>query len=302
MPAPIRPRRSALFMPGANPRVIEKARSLPADVVILDLEDAVAPEAKAEARARVAEAVRAGGFGRREVVIRTNAPDTPWFAEDLAAAAAARPDAVLVPKLSDPEMAGVIGRRLQALGAPPGLALWAMIETAAAVLKAADIAAAARDPATRLAMLVLGTNDLARETGAKVVPGRAPMLGWIGHCVLAARAGGIGILDAVWNDFRDVEGFARECAQAAAMGFDGKSCIHPGQLDACNAAFTPPPDEVAEARAVIALFERPENAGKGVVQREGRMVERMHADIARRTVALADAIATPEHGPEGGLA
>ncbi|MBS7537863.1 HpcH/HpaI aldolase/citrate lyase family protein [Ancylobacter lacus] len=302
MPAPIRPRRSALFMPGANPRVIEKARTLDADVVILDLEDAVAPEAKAQARARVAEAVRAGGFGRREVVIRTNAPDTPWFAEDLAAAAAARPDAVLVPKLSDPETARVIGRRLEALGAPPGLALWAMIETAAAVLRAADIAAAARDPATRLALLVLGTNDLARETGAKVVPGRAPMLGWIGHCVLAARAAGIGILDAVWNDFRDVEGFAQECAEAAAMGFDGKSCIHPGQLAPCNAAFTPPPDEVAEARAVIALFERPENAGKGVVQREGRMVERMHADIARRTVALADAIATPEHGSEGGPA
>ncbi|MCK0198037.1 CoA ester lyase [Ancylobacter sp. 6x-1] len=293
-PVPLRPRRSALFMPGSNPRVIEKAPTLPADCIILDLEDAVAPEQKAQARDRVAAAIRGGGFGYREMVMRLNGPDTPWFEADLAAAAAARPDAVLVPKVSDPELPGLIGRKLAALGAPPTVRLWAMIESPAAVLKAEAIAATARDPASRLSLLMLGTNDLAKETGARIVPGRAPMLPWIAHCVLAARAAGIGIIDAVWNDFRDIEGFAAECAQAADMGFAGKSCIHPGQLAPCNAAFTPPAAEVEEARAVIAVFERPENAGRGVVQMEGRMVERMHADIARQVVALSDAIAAQQ--------
>lgn len=292
----VRPRRSVLFMPGSNARALEKARTLPADGVVIDLEDAVAPDAKADARAQVAATLRAGGFAPREVVVRTNAVDTPWFEEDLAAVARASaegagPDAVLIPKVSDAETLVTIGRRLDALGAAPALRVWAMIETPLAVLRALDIALAARNPVTRLAVLVLGTNDLSKETGARVVPGRAPMMGWLSHCVLAARAGGVEVLDAVWNAFRDLDGFARECAQAAEMGFDGKTLIHPGQIEPCNAAFTPPPGEVEAARALIALFDGPENAGKGVVQIEGRMVERMHADIARRTVALADAIA-----------
>ena len=292
----VRPRRSVLFMPGSNARALEKARTLPADGVVIDLEDAVAPDAKADARAQVAATLRAGGFAPREVVVRTNAVDTPWFEEDLAAVARASaegagPDAVLIPKVSDAETLVTIGRRLDALGAAPALRIWAMIETPLAVLRALDIALAARNPVTRLAVLVLGTNDLSKETGARVVPGRAPMMGWLSHCVLAARAGGVEVLDAVWNAFRDLDGFARECAQAAEMGFDGKTLIHPGQIEPCNAAFTPPPGEVEDARALIALFDRPENAGRGVVQIEGRMVERMHADIARRTVALADAIA-----------
>ncbi|MDQ0348899.1 HpcH/HpaI aldolase/citrate lyase family protein [Ancylobacter vacuolatus] len=296
MSTPVRPRRSVLFMPGSNPRALEKARGLPADAIVIDLEDAVAPDAKAQARARVAATLSEGGFKPREVVVRANGVDTPWFSEDLAmiAAASAReegPDALLLPKVSDPETLLTVGRALEALGAAPSLRLWAMIETPIAVLRALDIALAAKNPVSRLAVLALGTNDLSKETGARIVPGRAPMASWLSHCVLAARAGGTGVLDAVWNDFRDIEGFARECAEAAAMGFDGKTLIHPDQIAPCNAAFSPPEEEVAAARALIALFDRPEHAGKGVVQVEGRMVERMHADIARRTVALADAIA-----------
>ncbi|WP_428031729.1 HpcH/HpaI aldolase/citrate lyase family protein [Ancylobacter sp.] len=301
MSTPVRPRRSVLFMPGSNPRALEKARSLPADVVVIDLEDAVAPAAKGEARARVAATLHEGGFAPREVVVRTNAADTPWFDEDIAMIAAASgrddgPDALLLPKVSDPETLVVVGRMLEALGAAPSLRVWAMIETPIAVLRALDIALAAKSPVTRLAALVLGTNDLSKETGTRIVPGRAPMAGWLSHCVLAARAGGVEVLDAVWNDFRDLDGFARECAEAAMMGFDGKTLIHPDQIAPCNAAFSPPPHEVEAARALAALFDLPENAGKGVVQVEGRMVERMHADIARRTVALADAIAVKDRG------
>ncbi|MCS0504955.1 HpcH/HpaI aldolase/citrate lyase family protein [Ancylobacter mangrovi] len=292
----LRPRRSVLYMPGANARALEKARSLDCDGVIIDLEDAVAPDAKAGARALVAEALAAGGFGHREVVVRVNGADTPWFEDDLAAFAAtaatgAGPDAVLIPKVADPETLRVTGRRLDALGAPVGLKVWAMIETPLAVLKAGEIALAARDPLSRLAVLVLGTNDLSKETGARIVPSRAPMQAWLSLCVLAARAGGVDVLDGVWNGFRDLEGFARECVEAADLGFDGKTLIHPTQIEPCNAAFSPPEKEVDEARMLIEVFDRPENAAKGVLQIEGRMFERMHADIARKTVALAEAIA-----------
>lgn len=291
MPTEIRPRRSVLFMPGSNARALEKARTLPADAVVIDLEDAVAPEAKARAREQAGAAIRSGGFGPREVVLRTNAPDTESFEADLAIAAATLPDAVAVPKISDPETLLAIGRRLDALGAPRTLKVWAMIETARAVLHAEAIAAAAHNPLSRLQVLMLGTNDLAKETGARIVPGRAPMASWLSHCVLAAKASGVVILDAVWNDFRDLDGFSRECAEAAAMGFDGKTLIHPSQIEAANAAFAPPDAEVKAARALIAVFERPENAGLGVIQIEGRMYERMHEEMARRTVALAEAIA-----------
>jgi citrate lyase subunit beta/citryl-CoA lyase len=278
-------------MPGSNARAIEKARTLPADGVILDLEDAVAPDAKADARRQVAEAAKAGGFGAREVFIRVNGIDTPWHAEDLSAAAHAAPDGILVPKISNPGQLEMIGQRLLDMGTDHRTRVWAMIETPVAIFNAQAIAACAKDSETRLAGFVLGTNDLAKETGAHLVPGRWTMLPWLTTCVLAARAYGISILDGVYNNLGDVEGFARECAQARDMGMDGKTLIHPNQIAPCNDAFSPAPEEVAQARKIIAAFEQPENKDKGVVQLDGRMVERMHADIARRTVAIAEAIA-----------
>jgi len=286
----VRPRRSVLYMPGSNARAMEKARALPADAVILDLEDAVAPDAKATARELIVKALQQGGFGRREVVVRVNGLDTAWWAEDLAVAAAG-PDAVLVPKVSTPEQLRQVAARLAGVGAAPGLRVWAMMETPLAVLNVAGIAAAAREPATRLAAFVMGTNDLAKDTRARIVPGRAPMLPWLMTCIAAARAFGLDILDGVYNDIGNAEGFAAECRQARDLGFDGKTLIHPQQIAPCNEAFSPPPEEVAWARKIIAAFDQPENAGKGVLQIEGRMVERLHADMARRTVAIADAIA-----------
>ena len=286
----IRPRRSVLYMPGSNARALEKAKTLAADGVILDLEDAVAPDAKETARNQVVAAVKAGGFGAREVFIRINGIDTPWFADDLAAAAAAAPDAILVPKVSLPEQPEQIGARLLSMHANLHTRVWAMIETPTAVFNVRAIAASARDSETRLAGFVLGTNDLAKETRARILPGRAPMLPWLTTCLLAAREYGIDVLDGVYNDLSDAEGFAAECAQARDLGFDGKTLIHPNQIEPCNAAFSPAPDEVAAARKMIAAFDRPENRDKGVVQIDGRMVERMHVEMARRTVAIAEAI------------
>ena len=288
---PIRPRRSVLYMPGSNARALEKAKSLPADGVILDLEDAVAPDAKAIAREQVVAAVKAGGFGPREVFIRINGLDTPWTAEDLTAAAAAAPDAILIPKISTPDQLQLIAGRLLGMHTNHRVRIWAMIETPTAIFNVREIAKAATDAETRLAGFVLGLNDVAKETRARQVPGRAPMVPWITTCVLAAREHGIDILDGVYNDIANAEGFAAECAQARDFGFDGKTLIHPNQIEACNAAFSPSPDEVAQARKMIAAFDQPENKGKGVVQIDGRMVERMHAEMARRTVAIADAIA-----------
>jgi citrate lyase subunit beta / citryl-CoA lyase len=286
----VRPRRSVLYMPGSNARAMEKARELPADAVILDLEDAVAPDAKAKARELIVKALQQGGFGRREVVVRVNALDTAWWADDLAVAAA-RPDAVLVPKVSTPEQVRQVAERLAGVGAAPALRVWAMMETPLAMLNVRDIAAAARDPATRLAAFVMGTNDLAKDTRARIVPGRAPMLPWLMTCIAAARAFGLDILDGVYNDIGNAEGFAAECRQARDLGFDGKTLIHPQQIAPCNEALSPAPEEVEWARKIIAAFDLPENATKGVLQIEGRMVERLHADMARRTVAIADAIA-----------
>jgi len=286
----VRPRRSVLYMPGSNARAMEKARELAADAVILDLEDAVAPDAKAKARELIVKALKDGGFGRREVVVRVNGLDTAWWADDLAVAAA-KPDAVLVPKVSTPERVRQVAARLASVGAAPELRIWAMMETPLAMLDVRDIAAAALDPATRLSAFVMGTNDLAKETRARIVPGRAPMLPWLMTCVAAARAFGLDILDGVYNDLGNAEGFAAECAQARDLGFDGKTLIHPAQIAPCNAAFSPPDAEVAWARQIIAAFDLPENAARGVIQIDGRMVERLHADMARRTVAIADAIA-----------
>jgi citrate lyase subunit beta/citryl-CoA lyase len=278
-------------MPGSNARALQKAKTLPVDGVILDLEDAVAPDAKAAARDQVVAAVKAGGFGAREVFIRVNGFDSPWFADDLNAAIEAGPDAILVPKLSQPEQPERIGERLLSRHAAQHTRIWAMIETPAAIFNVREIARAATDSETRLAGFVLGTNDLAKETRARIVPGRAPMLPWLTTCLLAAREFGIDILDSVYNDIGNTQGFAEECTQARDLGFDGKTLIHPSQIEPCNAAFSPSADEVAQARTMIAAFDLPENKNKGVVQIEGRMVERMHAEMARRTVAIADAIA-----------
>ena len=286
----IRPRRSVLYMPGSNARAIEKARTLPADGVIIDLEDAVAPDAKPQARRQVADAVKAGGFGDREVFIRVNGIDTPWHADDLSAAAHAAPDAILVPKINNSKQLEMIGQRLLDMGTDHRTRIWAMIETPIAILNIVDIAAAAKDSETRLAGFVLGTNDLAKETSARLLPGRAPMLPWLTTCVLAARAYGIAILDGVFNDIGNAQGFVEECAQARDLGMDGKTLIHPNQIAPCNDTFSPGAEEIAQARKIIAAFDLPENADKGAIQLDGRMVERMHADIARRTVAIADAI------------
>ena len=287
----ILPRRSALYMPGSNARALEKAREIAADVLILDIEDAVAPDAKATAREQVCAAVKAGGYGRRELVIRVNGVGTPWFAEDLAAAAEAKPQAILIPKVSAPETLHEVGNQLNGLWADPAIAVWAMIETPLAILDVERIARAARDPVTRLACFVMGTNDLAKETRARFVPGRGPMLPWLTSALLAARAHGIDILDGVYNDIKDEAGFLAECEQGRDLGFDGRTLIHPSQVAVANAVFAPDDAELTRARAVIAAFDLPENAGKGAIQLDGRMVELLHADMARRTVALAEAIA-----------
>ena len=286
----IRPRRSVLYMPGSNARALDKAKTLPADGVILDLEDSVAPEAKVAARQQVVDAVKAGGFGTREVFIRVNGVDTPWHADDLSAAAHAAPDVILVPKVSSSDTLELIGRRMLDMGTNHKTRVWAMIETPLAIFNILEIAAAARDSETRLAGFVMGTNDLAKDTRARLVPGRTPMLAWLSMCVAAARIHGIDILDGVYNDIGNADGFARECTQGVELGFDGKTLIHPSQIEPCNEAFSPSPADVAQARKMIAAFDLPENKGKGVVSIDGRMVERLHADMARRTVAIAEAI------------
>jgi citrate lyase subunit beta / citryl-CoA lyase len=294
----IRPRRSVLYMPGSNARAIEKARTLAADAVILDLEDSVAPDAKAAARRQVTDAVSAGGFGAREVIVRINGLDSQWWLDDLNAVGKAKPDAVLVPKVSRPNHLEDVAERLVDISADQKIRVWAMMETPLAMLNARDIAAAASDMETRLAAFVMGTNDLAKETRTKIAPGRAAMLPWLMNCVAAARAFGLDILDGVYNDLADAEGFSRECAEGRDMGFDGKTLIHPNQIGPCNAAFSPSAEDVAHAKKIIAAFELPENRDKGVVQLDGCMIERLHADMARRTVAIAQAIAAGRHESE----
>jgi citrate lyase subunit beta / citryl-CoA lyase len=290
-----RPRRSPLFMPGSNARALEKARNLPADVIILDLEDSVAPDAKGLARDQIAQAIAAQGFGKREVWVRTNSLESAWWADDSAMAGKARPDGILVPKVSSVEDLKAIGDRLSAINADPSIKVWAMIETARAVLDADKLAGASRDPKTRLAGFVFGPNDIARETRILMMPGRAAMIPMITHCILATRAHGLEIFDGPYSDFSNVDGFGAECAQGRDLGFDGKTLIHPGQIEACNAIFTPPAEEIAQARKIIAAFKLPENAARGAIRLDGQMVERLHADMARRTIEIADAIAAMGH-------
>jgi citrate lyase subunit beta / citryl-CoA lyase len=286
-----RPRRSVLYMPGSNAKALAKAKTQPADALILDLEDSVAPDQKIAAREQVVQAVRAGGFGSREVVIRVNGPHTPWGEDDLAAASAAQPDAILLPKVDGPGAIMVAARVLREAEAPEGTRIWAMMETPNAILNAGSIASVAADPSSRLAVLVMGLNDLAKETRAKLTPGRPTMTAWLASCVVAARAHGVDILDGVYNDIQDLDGFRLECLQGRDMGLDGKTLIHPSQVDICNDVFAPTSAEVESAAAIIDAFALPENAGKGVIQLNGRMVELLHADMARRTLTIADAIA-----------
>src|ERR1700748_1111069 len=276
----IRPRRSLLFMPGSNARALEKARNLHADVLILDIEDSVAPDAKGLARDQIAQAIAAKGFGKREIWVRSNSLDTPWFADDVAMAGKARPDGIRVPKVSTVEDLKAIGDRLAATGADASIKVWAMIETARAVLDADKLAAASRDPKTRPAGILVGPNDISRETRIRMMPGRAAMIPMITHCILASRAHGLEILDGPYSDFSDFNGFGQECAKARDLGFDGKTLIHPGQIEACNAIFTPPAEEIAHARKIIAAFERPENISRGAIRLDGQMEERLHGDVS----------------------
>jgi citrate lyase subunit beta/citryl-CoA lyase len=287
----ILPRRSVLYMPGANERALEKAKGLDADALILDLEDAVAPDAKAEARERVCGLVLEAAYGTREVALRVNGLDTEWHKADLAAAAAAGPAAVVVPKVDSVEDVHAIEQGLEAGGAPDATKIWAMVETPVAMLHAEAIAAAS----DRLTVLVMGTNDLAKELHAEHVPGRQPLLTGLGLCLLAARATGKVILDGVYNDIKDEAGFEAECLQGRQMGFDGKTLIHPSQLEPANRIWAPTPEAVEDAAALIATFEEAVAAGKGVVTHNGRMIENLHVANAQRILAVADAIAARQN-------
>jgi citrate lyase subunit beta/citryl-CoA lyase len=282
----LRPRRSVLYMPSSNERALEKAKSIPADAIIFDLEDAVAPDAKSTAREQAAAAVGSGEYGRRELTIRCNGLDTQWGADDLAAAGAARPSGVVIPKVDSVATLDDVARRLDAAGATD-TAIWAMIETPTAILDARSIAAH-----RRVAVLVMGTNDLAKELRAELLPGRQPLVPHLATALLAAREAGKVILDGVYNDVQDPDGFAAECRQGAEMGFDGKTLIHPSQVEPCNGVWAPSEGAIEYARRVIAAFEEAEADGRGVVTVDGRMVENLHVDNARRTLAVAAAIAS----------
>ncbi|MCW1842075.1 HpcH/HpaI aldolase/citrate lyase family protein [Prosthecomicrobium hirschii] len=290
-----RPRRSVLYMPGSNARALEKAKTLEADALILDLEDAVAPDAKEIAREQVCRAVQDGGYGDRELVIRINGLDTTWGKADLKAAAAAGPHAILVPKVSFADDIYQIGDFLDMNGAAAETRIWAMMETPMGILNAAAIAASVGFPAgRRFAAMVLGTNDLAKETRARIVRGRLPMITWLSQTVQAARAHGLDVIDGVFNDFEDMAAFREECAQGRDLGMDGKTLIHPKQIAVANEVFSPTATEVEWAEKIIAAFALPENAGKGVITVEGRMVELLHAEMAQRTVAMVRGLtATP---------
>jgi citrate lyase subunit beta/citryl-CoA lyase len=288
-----RPRRSVLYMPGANARALEKAKTLAADALIFDLEDAVSPDARDEARDQVVAAVKGGGYGKREIIIRVNALATQWGEADLKAVSQAGADGVLLPKVQSPTDLATVRTVLQAAGAPGDLPLWAMMETPLAMLNAGAIAAdVSRDHP--LAVLVMGTNDLAKETGASLGGNRLAMLSWLSTCIAAGRAYGLDVIDGVFNQISDAPGLRAELEQGVLLGMNGKTLIHPSQIEPCNEALSPAADEVDWARKIIAAFELPENSDKGVLNLEGRMVERMHAEIARRTVAIADAIAERE--------
>lgn len=285
----IRPRRSALYMPGSNVRALEKAKGLAADVIIMDLEDAVAPEVKTAARDQVVAAISSGGFGRKEVVVRINGLDTPWGADDLAAAAASKASAVLIPKVSSADMIAGVSRVLDGLASPQKV--WAMIETPLGVLNVREIAAAAGQNSSRLDCFIIGTNDLLKETRAELDGNRTAALFWLSAIMTAGKAYGLDVLDGVYNDFKDAGGLLHESRQGRQLGMDGKTIIHPDQISIVNDVFRPSADEITAAESIIAAFELPENKGRGAITMNGRMVELLHAEMAHRTVALAKAIA-----------
>ena len=296
MPATARPRRSILYMPGSNTRAMEKGKSIPADGLIMDLEDATAPDAKETARGLVAETVRQGGYGKREVFIRVNALETRWGYDDLAAAAGAGADAILLPKVESGDMVRKAEQILVDHGAPDDLAIWCMMETPMGILKAEEIASSTR----RMGGFVMGTSDLAKDLHAAHTTMRLPMLTSLSWCLLAARAFGLAVVDGVYLDLGDDEGFAASCKQGAELGFDGKTLIHPKTVAAANRAFAPTADQIEYSRRIIAAHAEAAAAGKGVVVVDGRLVENLHVVNARRLVALADAIA--EMDPEAASA
>lgn len=286
----IRPRRSVLYMPGANDRALEKSRSLPADALILDLEDSVAPDAKGEARQKVVQIVKEGGYGRREVVIRPNALETAWGTADILAAASAAPDAILVPKVQHPGDIISAAKILKSVNAPEKTKLWAMMETPQAILHAAEIAKVGADPENRLVCLVMGTNDLLKESRARALQERFAVVPWLAMAVVAARAYGLDIIDGVYNDFKDEQGFRKECEHGRTLGMDGKTLIHPSQVTPCNEIFSPSDEEVLWSKKIIRAFDEVENASKGVITVDGKMVERLHLVQAKRTVAIANSV------------
>ena len=286
MTAAIRPRRSVLYMPGSNPRALEKARNLPADGLILDLEDAVAPDAKQAARAQVCAALKEGGYGRRETIVRVNGLATPWGHDDLVAAATSGADAVLLPKVESADSVRQALAVLDQAGGPVDLPLWAMMETARGMLHAEEIASAS----PRLACFVMGTSDLAKELHAAHTPLRLPMITALGLCLLAGRAYGLALLDGVHLDLDDEEGHAASCLQGLELGFDGKTLIHPKQIETANRTFAPDEASLAQARKIIAAHEAAAIEGQGVVVVDGRLVENLHVEDAKRQIQLADAI------------
>ena len=287
MTATVRPRRSVLYMPGANTRALEKARTLPADALIFDLEDAVAPDAKEAARTNVVAAAASRAYGKREIVIRANGLGTPWGRDDIAAIAGSGADAVLVPKLEGAADVAAVVELLDEAGAPPSMAIWGMMETPRGILHAEEIASAS----PRLACFVMGTNDLVKDLRARHTPMRLPMMVALGVTMLAARASGLAILDGVYNDIQDAEGFRASCVQGLEMGFDGKTLIHPSQVEPCNEVFAPTAADLAMAEKIVTAFDQARAAGKGVVTVDGRMIENLHVEQAQRQLALAQAIA-----------
>jgi citrate lyase subunit beta/citryl-CoA lyase len=287
----IRPRRSALYTPGDKPAVLLKALKSAADVLIFDLEDAVAPDGKAAAREAVAQVLRDSDLGEREIVVRVNALGTAWCEDDVRAVARSGACAILFPKIGSEEDVAAAEALMSACEVPQDTELWCMVETPVAILNALTIARAAGHSRSRMTTWVMGTNDLVKELRGRHMPSREPLLPYLAIAVAAARAFGIGILDGVHNDIQDVDGLERTCLQGRAMGFDGRTLIHPSQIAPCHQAYTPAQNEVQEARAILEAFARPENQGKGVIKLDGRMVELLHAEMARQTVAIADAIA-----------
>ena len=281
----LRPRRSVLYMPAANDRAIEKAQTIPADAIIFDLEDAVAPDAKTDARGKAVAAVQSGLYGNRELTIRCNGLDTEWGSDDIIAAAAAQPSAVVIPKIDSVEYVDRVAALLDAAGATEVM-IWPMIETPTAMFHVREIAAH-----PRVAVLVMGTNDLAKELRSPLVPGRHPLVAHLATALLAAREAGKVILDGVYNDVKNPDGFEAECRQGMEMGFDGKTLIHPSQVDPANDIWAPSADDIEHAGRVIVAFDEAVADGRGVVTVDGRMIENLHVDNARRVLATADAIA-----------